>query len=288
MTMCELFGMECNTPTDLIFSFTGFSNRGGKTGPHGDGWGLAFYEGKAARVFLDPQPCSDSPLAAFFRQQSVKTELAIAHIRKRTQGPVGLANTHPFWRELWGRAWVFAHNGTLTGTEQFTYQRYNPIGETDSERAFCWLMSQLTLRFSEPPPPDELAAAIAELGSELSRHGVFNFLLGDGHRLYARCDTRLHHLVRQAPFGQATLADEDVSIDFARVTSPDDRVAVVATSPLTRDEPWIAGQPGTLWVFHRGRLVSELPSPVLHAPVEHPVHVMPGPRSSTDVGTGGP
>ena len=273
--MCELLGMECNTPTDLIFSFTGFSNRGGKTGPHADGWGLAFYEDRAARVFLDPQPCANSPLAAFFRQHSVKTELAIAHIRRRTHGPVGLANTHPFSRELWGRTWVFAHNGTLQGAEQLAVDRFQPVGDTDSERGFCWLMSELARRFPAIPSAGELAVAIAQLGSELSRLGVCNFLLGDGHRLYARCDTRLHYLVRQAPFGQATLADEDLSIDFAHVTKPDDRVAVVATNPLTRDERWTTGQPGTLWVFQRGALIAELPSPVLHAPVEHPVHAMP-------------
>jgi predicted glutamine amidotransferase len=28
---------------------------------------------------------------------------------------VALENTHPFVRELWGRYWVFAHNGDLEG-----------------------------------------------------------------------------------------------------------------------------------------------------------------------------
>jgi|GEM_PF-7566 len=264
--MCELLGMECNTPTDLLFSFTGFSRRGGQTGPHQDGWGLAFYEGRAARVFLDPQPCSQSPLAAFFKGHSIKTELAVAHIRKRTEGPVGLANTHPFWREMWGQAWVFAHNGTLTGTESLRFSRYRPIGETDSERAFCWMLDRLLEEFSEPPPAGQLFAAVARLGSELSSRGVFNFLLGDGEHLFARCDTRLHHIVRQAPFGRATLTDDDVTVDFSRLASPEDRVAVVATSPLTRDEVWTAGSPGTLWVFRGGRLVASLDSPVLHPP----------------------
>ena len=58
--MCELLGMDCNTPTDILFSFTGFSQRGGRTGPHGDGWGLAFFEGKAVRAF-EPKWCR-SPL----------------------------------------------------------------------------------------------------------------------------------------------------------------------------------------------------------------------------------
>ncbi len=44
--MCELLGMSANVPTDIVFSFTGLMQRGGKTGPHKDGWGLAFYEGR--------------------------------------------------------------------------------------------------------------------------------------------------------------------------------------------------------------------------------------------------
>ncbi len=271
--MCELLGMECNTPTDIVFSFTGFARRGGHTGPHADGWGLAFYEGRAARVFLDPRPCAASPLAAFLRQQPIKTELAIAHIRKRTCGPVGVANTHPFARELWGRSWVFAHNGTVTGAKQLPPGRFQPIGETDSEHAFCHLLNTLAETFGSTAPPEpELATAIALAGSELSRFGVFNFILGDGERLFARCDTKLSYVIRQAPFGRATLADEDISVDFAQVTDPGDRVAVVATTPLTRDETWVPGDPGVLWVFRHGALVAELLSPVLHAPVAHPTH----------------
>lgn len=256
--------MECNTPTDIVFSFTGFATRGGKTAPHADGFGLAFYEGRAARVFLDPNAAAASPLADFLRKQSIKTELAVAHIRRKTRGHVKLANTHPFQRELWGRAWVFAHNGTVRGIKRRKLGRFfRPIGDTDSEHAFCFMLEALRSSFrAYPTKRSELREAIADLGSELSRHGTFNFLLGDGRALYARCDTRLCHIVRKAPFGKATLADEEVSIDFAEVTTPRDRVAVVATTPLTRDETWVHGEPGTLWVFEEGRVAATLSSPV--------------------------
>ena len=56
--MCELLAMSANTPTDLCFSFTGLTRRGGDTGPHKDGWGVAFYEGKGVRLFHDPEPCA--------------------------------------------------------------------------------------------------------------------------------------------------------------------------------------------------------------------------------------
>ncbi|HET9991064.1 MAG TPA: class II glutamine amidotransferase, partial [Kofleriaceae bacterium] len=111
--MCELLGMECNVPTDIVFSFSGLALRGGAKGPHADGWGLALYDGKAVRSFLEPHAAAKSALATYVRLNPIKTLLAIAHVRKRTRGQVTLANTHPFVRELWGRSWTFAHNGTV-------------------------------------------------------------------------------------------------------------------------------------------------------------------------------
>lgn len=40
--MCQLLGMNCNTPTNIVFSFEGFTQRGGRTDHHTDGWGLLF------------------------------------------------------------------------------------------------------------------------------------------------------------------------------------------------------------------------------------------------------
>ncbi len=253
--------MECNVPTDIIFSFTGLRQRGGKTGPHADGWGLAFYEGRAARAFLDPSPAAHSPLACFLAANPIKTLLAVGHIRRRTRGPTSLANTHPFVRELWGRHWVFAHNGTLRGVRRLKLGRFRPIGNTDSEHAFCYLLEQLRASFSGyPRRVSELWELVAEVGGRLGQDGTFNFLLGDGRHLFARCATRLCYIVRKAPFGLAHLSDEDVQIDFSTVTTPRDRVAVVATAPLTRNETWTHGRPGELWVFDGGTLRATLRS----------------------------
>jgi predicted glutamine amidotransferase len=254
--MCELLGMECNVLTDIVFSFAGLSARGGKSGPHADGWGLALYDGPVARVFLEPAAASNSALAKFVRDHPIKTLLAIAHVRRKTRGEVSLANTHPFVRELWGRHFVFAHNGTVKRVRELKLGGFKPMGKTDSEYAFCALLARLQHEFrSGPPSRTELAAAVAHHAGRIGRSGTFNMLLGDGQQLYARCSTKLHYIVRQAPFKKATLADEDVSIDFAEVTTPEDRVAVIATMPLTRDETWTAGEPNTMWVFRKGRLV---------------------------------
>ena len=259
--MCELLGMECNVPTDIVFSFSGLRQRGGRTAHHGDGWGLALSEGRAARVFLEPTAAASSPLARFVADNPIKTLLAIGHIRKKTRGANALANTHPFVRELWGRHWVFAHNGTVRGARKLKLGRFRPIGTTDSEHAYCHLLEVLRSSFRDYPKSiGDLRSAVAQVGARIGRNGSFNFLLGDGQQLYARCATKLCYIIRKAPFGFARLSDDDVVIDFSEVTTPRDRVAVVSTVPLTNNEEWSHGEPGTLWVFDRGRLQATLPS----------------------------
>jgi predicted glutamine amidotransferase len=253
--------MECNVPTDIVFSFSGLALRGGARGPHADGWGLALYEGRSVRTFLEPAAAANSALATYIRKNPIKTLLAIAHVRKRTRGPVNLGNTHPFVRELWGRHFTFAHNGTVRGVRRHSTGRFTPIGTTDSEHAFCVMMDRLQRRFPKGyPDPSILAEAVARIGGELGKAGTFNFLLGDGKQLFARCATKLSYIVRKAPFATATLADDDLSIDFSSVTTPRDRVAIIATAPLTRDERWTIGRPNEMWVFRRGRLAETLPS----------------------------
>jgi predicted glutamine amidotransferase len=253
--------MECNVPTDIVFSFSGLALRGGLRGPHADGWGLALYEDRAARLFLEPTAAAHSPLAKYLRENPIKTLLAVAHVRKGTRGKVALRNTHPFVRELWGRQLVFAHNGTVRNVRRHPLGRFLPVGETDSEYAFCALLNRLERKFPRYPRSTRaMWEAVARFGGEIGKHGTFNFLLGDGTHLYARCATRLHYIIRKAPFRKATLSDEDLCVDFAEVTTPNDRVAVVATAPLTRDEVWAAGHPGEMWVFKGGALRATLPS----------------------------
>lgn len=251
--MCQLLGMNCNTPTDVTFSFTGFAQRGGRTDHHGDGWGIAFFEGLGLRHFVDPQPACDSPVAELIRRYPIKSQHVIAHIRKATQGAVGLENCHPFVRELWGRYWVFAHNGDLKGFHPRLHASFRPVGSTDSERAFCWIMQELWKSHAGVPSVQELTLTLRELARSIAAHGPFNFLLSNGVALWAHCSTSLYSVERKHPFAHAKLADEDLSIDFSRHTSPQDRVAVVVTAPLTVDEPWTQFQPGELKVFVDGK-----------------------------------
>lgn len=250
--MCELLGMNCNVATDIVFSFRGFSRRGGATGPHADGWGIAFYEQRGCRIFHDPAPSAHSPMAQFIQGFPIKSKNVVAHIRKASRGSVCVENTHPFHRELWGHAWVFAHNGLLRGVKRRRLDWYRPIGTTDSEHAFCYMLNTIRREFRAPPPLARLRRLVQALAAELSALGEFNFLLCDARALFSHCSTKLVYIQRQAPFSRAVLADDELEVDFNQVTTPTDRVVVVATAPLTRNEHWQVIPRATLQVFVEG------------------------------------
>ena len=267
--MCQLLGMNCNAPTDVTFSFRGFAQRGGRTDDHADGWGIAFFEGdravdgaenggtggKGLRHFVDHLPACESPVAELIRRYPIKSRNVIAHIRKATQGPVALENCHPFVRELWGRYWVFAHNGNLVDFSPRLHGSFRPVGSTDSERAFCWIMQELAKSHADVPSVKELTITLRELAAQAAKHGTFNFLLSNGQALWAHASTRLVYVERRHPFANATLSDEDVSVNFEEHAQPTDRIAVVVTAPLTTNEAWTAFAPGELKVFQDGMLL---------------------------------
>ena len=251
--MCELLGMSANVPTDICFSFTGLMQRGGGCGPHRDGWGITFYVGKGCRSFHDPQPSSDSEVARLVQRHSMKSHIVISHIRQANVGNICLENTHPFQRELWGQHWSFAHNGQLTDTSSIPLSHSLPVGDTDSEHVFCWLLGELRTAFPKRPTDHSVVRYFLQQRCQyLKSLGVFNMLLSDGEHLYCFCSTKLSWITRRAPFGQANLSDADVNVDFGQETTPNDIVSVVATQPLTDNETWHTLSPGDMLVLRKG------------------------------------
>ncbi|CAN0223044.1 unnamed protein product [Ectocarpus sp. 4 AP-2014] len=93
---------------------------------------------------------------------------------------------------------------------------------------------------------------------------IFNFLLGQGgDTLFAGCWpgarpgsevwNSLYYTVREFPFTTCQLIDDDCEVDFNTVTTPSDRVAVIATAPLTTNEVWCEMAKGELLAFHGGQ-----------------------------------
>ena len=157
-------------------------------------------------------------------------------------------------RERWGAT------GSLrtTATSQTSIRRSTAAScrwaTTDSERAFCWLLQCLRQRFGDTlPAPANCFDALHGIACEIGSRGEFNFLLSNGDCLIAHASTKLAFIVRKAPFAQAHLKDEDVTVDFSDVTTPDDRVAVIATIAADRQRT-VADDDARrrLWLFEEG------------------------------------
>lgn len=265
--MCELLGMSANVPTDIMFSFTGLMRRGGVTGPHRDGWGIAFYEGKGVRMFHDPAPGAESEIAKLVQRYPIKSELVIGHIRHANVGGVSLVNTHPFSRELWGRHWVFAHNGQLADFHPAT-GFYQPVGDTDSEAAFCDLLNRLRTQYQTPPSLEDFLPLLVEACDDYRRHGVFNCLFGNGDWLFSYCSSKLASITRRAPFGPARLVDVELAMDFQNEAAPNDVVTIITTEPLTSNEQWEPYQAGEWRLWRQGECLARSGAGALHKPID--------------------
>jgi len=248
--MCELFAMSSRVPATLGFSLERLARRGGDEGPHRDGWGLAFYERADCLLLREPHPASQSRLMKFMGREGLRTRMALSHIRLATFGERSLRNTQPFGRELGGRMHVFAHNGdlpALAGTGPTAGGRFRPIGNTDSEHAFCGLLTRIAPLWDQvteqPPPLAERLAVIADYAAELRALGPANFIYADAHALFVHSDRRTQSDGRLCPPGLYLLqrccwrSAPELEEAGVRLKTVRQDVALVASVPLT-DELW--------------------------------------------------
>lgn len=241
--MCELFAMSANRPMDVDRYLALLMPRGGRIGPHADGWGVAYFDGRASRIFKDAAPAAESRYLAMLAKSRLRSTAVIAHIRKANPAIVGraTANTHPFEREWNGRSWVFAHNGKLPGIPRLSDRpdnRFKPLGDTDSELAFCHLLNAMarSIDGSDEVSPFSVVNVLTPVVAELSRLGEFNFILSNGEYTFVHAHTNLHVL-------------EGSPDPCAR----DKSVTLLATAPLT-NENWRPLPPGRIRVYKDGRM----------------------------------
>jgi glutamine amidotransferase len=245
--------MSARFPTTLHASMAELARHGGDTGPHRDGWGVGFVQEGDAFVMREPAAASRSEWLSFLQGHALRSEIALAHIRRATQGALLLRNSQPFARELGGRIHLFAHNGMLPGIEadaRFATGRFRRIGDTDSEQAFCALLERLAPTWGDGVP--SLARrfdAVAAFAQELRELGPANFIYTDADAVFAHGHRRRGDDGEIRPPGLHVLCRHCAAVDDGV------DVALVASVPLT-GERWRALDEGELIVLQRGRVVS--------------------------------
>lgn len=268
--MCELFAASSKYPTRVTFSLEEFARHGSAEGPYRDGWGLAFYEEGDAQVFREAGPAASSAWMNFLCHHQHRSRCVISHIRKATQGDRALRNTQPFSRQLHGFRHVFCHNGNLVDIrKKVVLKQYDPIGETDSEYAFCYLMTQVeTLWRTGRPALAQRVALVKSVFDLLAELGPANFLYCDGEYLYAYANRRIQSSGRVEPPGMYYLQrdcecdEETQALTGLELTDtggyPRQTIVLFASVPLSK-EPWIPLQPKQLIVASRGLLKGKSP-----------------------------
>ena len=206
--MCELLGMSANVPTDICFSFTGLMLRAARPVPTKDGWGSPSMRGQGFRTFRIPNS-AQSPIAKAGPGTAIKSRAVVSHIRWCEPGCVSLETPTPLPANCGAVTGPLPTMAQLTGYKRLPTGRHRPVGDTDSEHAFCWLLDRLEHKYPKRPanfPP--CSATSRPLCDELRGLRVFNILLSDGEFVMTYCSNNLYWLTRRAPFGEARLLDE--------------------------------------------------------------------------------
>ena len=165
---------------------------------------------------------------------------------------------------------MFAHNGNLNNLGQSRLQpsgRYQPVGTTDSELAFCLLLSRVSVLEHAPrqlPALQLRLDAVAAMAEELRSFGPSSFLYADGDLLFVHADRRLQPLTGQvsAPALYRLACPADVPpmlLDDSHraVSGTAQRVLLLASVPLT-DEVWKPMSQGELMAVRNGEIVAAL------------------------------
>ena len=242
--MCRMFAVLGHQPLDLApylvtdgHSLGELSRCDRRGQSHPDGWGIGVYEQDKPLVARGARAAHEDPQFAVTARRA-RSRMVMAHVRQKSVGPVDIRNNHPFAHS----AWMFAHNGTLTGfasVEKRLLADIDPdlrglrVGSTDSELVFLWLLAQLRRAGQalnhEARDPRRVAAILRDSTRKLHAwcepddEGTarLNFFLTDGSRLFA---TRMGRSLHWLQVGEVSKQNSPAAI-------------LVASEPLT-DEAW--------------------------------------------------
>ncbi|WP_373089614.1 class II glutamine amidotransferase [Sneathiella sp.] len=262
--MCELFAVSSPHRVAIDYSLNEFSRHGGLSHLNKSGWGMSFQQNSDTLLIKEAKPAFDSPWVKFVAEQQTRSHCIIAHVRYATTGEAVYEDTHPFKREAYGRAHVFAHNGDLADFRAalpLAGMPFKPMGETDSEHAFCYMLDKLAPLWREGiPPVERRLAVIAAVAAEIRELGSSNFLYSDSDCLFVHSDLRRFDEngifgPRRAP-ALHWIDRRDLHASGLNVTSPDSashNAMMFASVPLS-DDDWQPLPRGSVLAVRNGKI----------------------------------
>ncbi len=265
--MCDLLGMTFSSPINAGISLDIFQLRG-EVNP--DGWGLAYYSDVYLQIIKEAKSAVDSKLFDFIERYP-QSDTFISHVRRSTRGIPSYLNTHPFYRRVYvgdqPKEYAFAHNGTLTELVGLELQQFTPLGETDSEHAFCYLLNAITERQITDWSDSDFEFLQSLLQRINGPTNTINCILSEGEYLFCYSDENRHNdglrfLKHEQSASPIEMVVDDFKLGSIDITSVNvggvDEIAqcgyIIVTRVLT-DDSWVEFEPGELIVFKEGEIV---------------------------------
>ena len=189
--MCELFGLSSRNKIEVNEYLRAFF-RHSEQHPHG--WGLAQFFGNAVQLEKEPVAAVESQYLTTRLSFPIQARSLIAHIRLASVGRLRYENCHPFvLRDIDGRAWTFAHNGTIFSPKRASGASIDDykdtqLGGTDSERVLLYLIDRINerrMKLGRHLEAEDRFTLLDEVIAELSHDNKLNLLIWDGEYLYA-------------------------------------------------------------------------------------------------------
>jgi predicted glutamine amidotransferase len=183
--MCRLLGYCSSREASVedLIGPDGLSEFTGLCALHGDGWGMAWYEGAEPVVRKSPIRADSEPEYDKLAREPL-ADLGLVHLRWATPGlGVNERNSHPF---RYGQ-YVFAHNGAIHPQARLPemlpaeWER-QLVGTTDSERYFLLIMSRLASHGGDVVAA--IADAVADIDTRFEPNSL-NAIVLSPEALYA-------------------------------------------------------------------------------------------------------
>ena len=261
--MCELLCISSEEPARVDLSMEKLARRGTPESLNRDGWGIASYQKRDARLVKEVAPAGTSEIVRFIEEHDFWSTCVLYHLRHAITGELSYENTQPFAREMGGSKHVFCHNGDLTaGMSELTggLGRCRPLGETDSELAFCALLARLEplwLEGDDVPDLDARMRVVSEQAARLREMGTANFLYCDGDVVFVHAHWRPTEGEGSPPMPGLHLLEDDRVRQTSSVSvgRRGGRLLVAASVPLS-DHRWRPMHEGELLAIRRGQLIA--------------------------------
>jgi len=183
--MCRLLGYCSRNDASLedLIGASGLVDFTGLCALHGDGWGMAWYEGREAVIRKSPARADSEPWFDKLAHAPLG-DLGLVHLRWATPGlAVSDRNCHPF---SYG-PYVLAHNGAIHPQDRLREMLPSEWerrlgGTTDSERYFLLIMLQIAANGGDMVAA--IASAVADIEDRFEPNSLNAILLAPD-KLYA-------------------------------------------------------------------------------------------------------